>query len=191
MTPEKYIPELDKYSLVVLKPDSLRDCLTDNIIADLEEHGLFVIYRKTIQFNREIATYVYEEHKNSENFPFMVESLLLKKDQGEQYPCILLLLRAESVALEKTRIAKGRADKSGIRAKYRKYYWYELEEMGHKGDELKHLLSRNRLHVPDDHNMMLKTVGILLNEKDINQLRLSDKKLADFLSKYLKEVGSY
>lgn len=181
MTPERNIPELDRYSIALIKPDAFRDHLSECIVADLEEQGLTVIHRKEMKLDRPTAAYVYEEHKDGENFPFMVESLLLKDNQGEQLPCMLLLLRADTNALDRTRVAKGRADKSGIRAKYRMYFWYELEEMGYSGADLKHMLARNRLHVPDDYERMIEVIGVLLNEGDISRLREIDVEAANFL----------
>lgn len=178
-------PELGQYSITMIKPDAHRDYLSQMIIADLEEAGLCVVYRKEMRLEPHEAESTYEEHRDSINYPYMVESLLLKDGYGEQYPCMLLVLKTESDnALELNQKVKGQADKSGIRAKYRMYFWHELEEMGYHGEDLSLILARNRLHVPDDHDMMVEILGLLLTEKDIEKIAEREGELADIIRRF-------
>jgi hypothetical protein len=115
----------------------------------------------------------------------MVESLLLKDKNGDQYPCMLLVLKFdEKDALGATQKVKGRADKSGIRAKYRLHLWHELEEMGYEGDELSSILARNRLHVPDDHQRMTEILGVLLTEHEIEEVSQRENRLGQVVREY-------
>lgn len=177
--------ELDQYSITIIKPDAFRDHLSQMIVSDLEEAKLQVIYRREMRLERHEAESTYEEHRDTENYPYMVESLLLEDEDGEQYPCMLLILKAETEnALELNRKVKGRTDRSGIRARYRMFFWYELEEMGFEGEKLSMMLARNRLHVPDDSNRMIETLGLLLTEKDIENISERDGELAEIVRQY-------
>jgi len=178
-------PGLDRYSVTIIKPDAYRDFLSQMVVSDLEDAGLSVVYRKEMKLERHQAESTYEEHRDEKNFPYMVESLLLKDGNGVQYPCMLLVFKSDSDnALELNQQAKGRADKDGIRAKYRLHFWYELEEMGYEGDELSSILARNRLHVPDDHQRITEILGVLLTERDIEEISQRENELGQVVRKY-------
>lgn len=165
-------PSYENYSVAIIKPDAFRDYLSEMIISDFEKAELSVIFRKEMILNESKAKAIYSEHQTSKSYHFGVKSLLLEDKMGNKLPCMLLILQSNigNNALQKTQEAKGRADKDGIRAKYRKYFWYELEKMGYSGDELKLMLSRNRLHVPTNHKTTAKVLAILLTEKDIESI---------------------
>ena len=178
-------PNTERYSLTIIKPDAFRDHLSQQIIADLEESGLAVVYRKEMRLEAYEAEATYEEHRCSLYFPYMVGSLLLQNNQGEQYPCMLLVLKAEvGNALEINIKIKGKGDKTGIRAKYRFYSWHELGEKGYQGQVQSMMFSRNRLHVPDNHNRMIEILGLLLTENDMENFLEEDRKLADEIKLY-------
>lgn len=184
----------EDYSIAILKPDAFRDYLSQMIIDDFEEYGLDVVFRKQMLLDEETAQDVYLEHKDSELYPFMVESLLLERESGEQLPCMLLILKrrqGEGSALDQTQVAKGRADKSGIRAKYRLYFWYELEEMGFEGRELSLKLSQNRLHVPDDYERLSEVLGVLLSKADLERLRDTALDFADWLEERFEQLDRH
>jgi len=188
MNPERR-PELESYSMALIKPDAYRDVLSQMIIADLEEAGLSIVFRKEMRLERHEAEFSYDEHRGSKNYPFMVESLMLKDKHGDQYPCMLLVLKSgEDDALGLTQKAKGRADRDGIRAKYRLYFWHELEEMGYLGDELSSMLARNRLHVPDDHQRMTEILGVLLTERDVDEISQREDQLGNIIREYKDSV---
>lgn len=190
MNPERR-PELENYSMVIIKPDAYRDVLSQMIVSDLEEAGLSVVFRKEMKLETHEAEFSYDEHRDSKNYPFMVESLMLKDKNGDQYPCMLLVLKSEhDDALGLTQKAKGRADRDGIRAKYRLHFWHELEEIGYHGDELSSMLARNRLHVPDDHQRMTEILGVLLTERDVDEISQREGQLGDVVREYKDSIPS-
>lgn len=183
---------LEYYSAVIIKPDAIRDSLSEMIIGDLEQAGLSVVYRRELILKREVAEQLYAKHLatelGQERYPYAVESLLLEDVLGNQYPCVFLILKSkEPNALTLTQEAKGRADKSGIRAKYRIFFWYELEHMGITGDELKIRLSQNRLHIPDSYEGVKNTIKTLVNKKDISYIEENNLDLA----RVIKSICSF
>ena len=180
-------PSHENYSVAIIKPDAFRDYLSEMIISDFERAGLSVIFRKEMILNESKAKAIYSEHQTPESYHFGVKSLLLEDRLGNRLPCMLLILQSNTGnnALQETQKAKGRTDKDGIRAKYRKYFWYELEEMGYSGDELKLMLSRNRLHVPANHEAAARTLTILLTEKDIESIRSSAPEFGSWIKSFM------
>lgn len=188
--PTENKPNFENYAIAILKPDSYRDYLDQMILADFEKEGLSVVFRKEMKLDEGMAQRVYFEHNASKLYPFMVESLLLKDKTGDQLPCMLIVLKSEESgsdnALTKTQQVKGRADKNGIRAKYRMYYWHELEKMGYTGDELSMKLAQNRLHVPDDYQRTAEILGVLLTKNDTERLAETAPDFAHWLKGHLE-----
>lgn len=188
-------PTFESYSVAIIKPDAYRDFLEQVILDDFEKAGLSVVFRKEMKLNEQAAKQVYLEHETAKLYPFMVQSLLLEDKDHEQLPCMLVILRGQvegqnSVLTQSQRI-KGRADKEGIRAKYRMYYWHELEKMGYTGNELDTKLAQNRLHIPDDYQRTAEILGVLMTESDINRLAETAPDFADWLGNRLEEIKKH
>lgn len=177
---------IDYYSTAIIKPDAFRDFLTPMIIDDLRNEGLSVVFRKELILRKEEAEQLYADHLMTESgrqrFSFAVSSFLLKDKFGCRYPSMFLVLRSNDPhALDITKKAKGQADKSGIRAKYRMFFWYELEQMGIEGADLQTRLSQNRLHVPDDCERMKEMLRLFVNGDDVDMIQEVDRTLAEIL----------
>lgn len=158
----------NKFTVMFIKPDAVRDGLVDQIVGEFIEAGLMPIFVKPIELTWEQAMMIYRDHVNNPNYEFAVKSLV------EEFECktsIFFLLKSDSDdALSLAQEIKGRADKNGIRAKYRRYLWTELKERGIEGDELKTMLSRNRVHVPDSDSHVCEIVDALLTETELKEV---------------------
>ena len=180
-------PSYENYAIAIIKPDAFRDYLSEMIISDFEKAGLSVIFRKEMILNEPKAKAIYSEHQISKSYHFGIKSLLLEDNLGNRLPCMLLILQSntENNALQEAQKAKGRTDKDGIRAKYRKYFWYELEKMGYSGDELKLMLSRNRLHVPTNYEAIARVLTTLLTEKDIESITSRAPEFGSWIKRFM------
>lgn len=84
-----------QYSLLVLKPDTLRQVLDVNIICDLEDRGFEIVKRKMVKFTPEQAGELYDEKKDYNYFPLLKEFM----SSGQS---ICLILRSDK-AIEKSK----------------------------------------------------------------------------------------
>lgn len=171
--------ENNKFTIIFIKPDAIRDGLIDQIVGDFAEAGLNPVFSKPMELMWDQAMMIYRDHMGNPNYEFAVKSLI---EEEECKTSLFLLLKNESGdALSKAQELKGRADKSGIRAKYRRYLWTELKEKGIEGDELRTMLSRNRVHVPDSDDHVCEIIGFLLTENELREIIEVDPELMGFL----------
>lgn len=167
------------YTVMIIKPDAMKDILSNMIIVDIESEGFEVIARKELKLTRRQAEFLYSDHINYENYEYAVNSLL--QDENEHSSTILVLRCPEGKALKNAQSAKGRADKEGIRAKYRKYLWYELMEQEMGSGELKMLLSKNRVHVPTTDRHAREIVKSLFSKQEMEDILGRDPEAVGFI----------
>jgi nucleoside diphosphate kinase len=171
--------KINKFAIVFIKPDAIKDRLIEPIISEFRESGFELVFSKPLNLTQEEATIIYDDHIDNPNYKYAIDSLL---EEDDCKTCLFLLLkRADGNAINIAKETKGRADQSGIRAKYRRYLWTELKEKGIEGELLQKMLSRNRVHVPDSEVLIRKIIKLLLNEKEIKNILQIDPELSEFI----------
>ena len=169
----------NKFTIVFIKPDAINDGLVDQIMRDFAEAGLASVFCKPLELNWDQALFIYRDHLDNPNYRFAVKSLT--EEEGCKTSLFFLLKRDAGDALKTAQEVKGRADRSGVRAKYRRYLWTELQERGITGDELETMLSRNRVHVSDSDNHVCYILGMLIDDLELRQLIKIDPELVGFI----------
>jgi nucleoside diphosphate kinase len=177
----------NKFTVMFVKPDALNDGLTGPILDDFAEAGLVPVYRKLLNLDQNKAMMVYRDHMGNQNYRFAVNSLM--EESGCKTCLMLLLKREDGEALSVAQKIKGRADKDGVRAKYRRYLWTDLMEKGIEGEELKTMLSRNRVHVPDSDEHVCEIMMGLLDNSEMEEVAVLDPELVDFVRGCGGEIG--
>lgn len=157
------------YSIAIIKPDAHRDILVEMITEDIKQGGLDIVYAKDMSLSVEQAQKIYSDHINDPHFETCVKSLYGEK----QHNCatILIIKSKNGHSLDKLQRIKGRADKDGIRLKYKLFSREEFEEKGYTGEGLKEELAKNRIHVPDSDELNIDLIKILLSDKEIKMLK--------------------
>lgn len=169
----------NKFTIMFIKPDAVRDGLIDQIVGDFLEAGLIPVFSKPMELTWDQAMIIYRDHMDNPNYEFAVRSLIEEEDCKESL--FLFLKNENGDTLAKAQETKGRADKNGVRAKYRRYLWSELKEKGIEGDELKTMLSRNRVHVPDSDDHVCEIIGLLLSESELREIMEANPELIELL----------
>lgn len=172
----------NKFAVVFIKPDAINDRLAERILSDFMEAGLSFIHLKLVELTLEQATFIYKDHINSPNFKFALDSIM-REDKCETVLFLIAKLK-EGDALLIAQQTKGRADTSGIRAKYRRYLRVDLIEKGIEGDELKKLLSRNRLHIPDSNQHVCEILEMILEPEELSAIVKLDPEFRSFVESF-------
>lgn len=133
------------YGLVILKPDTVRDSLEDDIIRCLEEGGLEIVWRAYWQIRPETAQIIYPKKVMDPTYSSIARAISFG-------PAMVIVVRhsTNTDIWELLRQLKGRMDTGGIRNRFRHYSRAELILMGYEGQSLQDKLAENRLHTPDD-----------------------------------------
>lgn len=171
--------ENDQHTIAILKPDAIRDGLERKIIGDFENNGLCVIYKRSFRCDLSIASFIYRKDFGSRRFPFAVRSLMSDGPVRDSMLCILRF--TEGDALRRAQLVKGKADRYGLRAKYRRFYWTKLRSLGVSGSKFMERVSRNRLHVPDSVDSARSIVSVISPRSEIFRLVNSEPKIRAFM----------
>ena len=134
-----------QYGLVILKPDSIRDDLENNIIRCLEEGGLKIIWREYWQIRSEVAHIIYPKEVAEPTYSSRVKAITF----GLSMVVVVKNLTNTDI-WEVLQKLKGRMDAGGIRKRFCYHSKNELILMGYKGLSLQDKLAENRLHTPDN-----------------------------------------
>jgi nucleoside diphosphate kinase len=134
-----------RYGLVILKPDSIRDGLENNIIRCLEEGGLEIVWKEYWQIRPEVAHIIYPKEVAEPTYSSRVKAITF----GLSMVIVVKNLTNTDI-WEALRKLKGRMDMGGIRKRFCYHSKDELILMGYKGLSLQDKLAENRLHTPDD-----------------------------------------
>jgi|GEM_PF-5552473 len=134
-----------QYGLVILKPDSIRDSLENDIIRCLEEGGLEIVWKEYWQIRPEIVQRIYIKEAADPIYSSRVRAISFG-------PSMVVIVKnpINTDIWEVLRQLKGRMDTDGIRKKFCSYSKSELILMGYDGQSLEDKLAENRLHTPDD-----------------------------------------
>lgn len=125
----------------ILKPDTVRDCLEEMVLKDIQDYGIEILWRKYYNFNCRDIQQIYSKLRAKKHFDCTTNAMTFG-------PSLVFLGRGDN-AYEVCKLIKGNWDRGGIRAKYRIYSKEQLEEMGYSGDKLETKLSENRIHFTD------------------------------------------
>jgi len=134
-----------QYGLVILKPDSIRDSLENDIIRCLEERGLEIVWKEYWQIRPEIVQMIYPKEAVDPIYSSRVRAISLGLSM-----VIVVKNPINTDIWEVLRQLKGRMDTDGIRKKFCYHTKDELILMGYDGLSLQDKLAENRLHTPDD-----------------------------------------
>ncbi|MDO8513816.1 MAG: nucleoside-diphosphate kinase [bacterium] len=134
-----------QYGLVILKPDSIRDSLENDIIRCLEEGGLEIVWKEYWQIRPEIVQMIYPEKVVEPTYSSTVKAISFGLSM-----VIVVKNPTNTDIWEVLRQLKGRMDTDGIRKKFCYHSKDELVLMGYDGLSLQDKLAENRLHTPDD-----------------------------------------
>lgn len=167
------------YTILVIKPDAMKDLLCLSILNDFENAGFRIVLRKVIQFSKEAAEFIYRDHALLDNFVYAVASLL--EDDGERNSMIFVLSHHRQDALAEAQVVKGRADRAGVRARYRRYIWFYLKNTNLSDQEQKVLLSKNRVHVPDTNQHAAEIINRMFSWVEIQDLCAREPTAGNFL----------
>lgn len=134
-----------QYGLVVLKPDSIRDGLENDIIRCLEEGGLEIVWKEYWQIRPEIVRTIYPKKVAEPTYFSIARAISFG-------PSMIIVVKNPTNAdtWEVLRQLKGRMDTDGIRKKFCYHSKDELMLMGCEGLPLQDKLAENRLHTPND-----------------------------------------
>ena len=134
-----------QYGLVILKPDSIRDSLENDIIRSLEEGGLEIVWKEYWQIRPEIVQTIYPKKMAEPTYFSIARAISFG-------PSMIIVVKNSTNAdiWEVLRQLKGRMDTDGIRKKFCYHSKSELMLMGYEGLPLQDKLAENRLHTPDD-----------------------------------------
>jgi len=168
-----------KFTVMFIKPDAINDGLVDQILSDFIKAGLVPVLGKKLNLNLDQASMVYRDHMDNQNYEFAIKSLV--EEGGCKTSLFFVLKREKGDALLTAQEIKGRSDINGVRAKYRRYLWTELKEKGVVGEELKNMLSRNRVHVPDSNTHVCEIINVLLDNDELKKIQEADIDLIDFI----------
>ena len=134
-----------QYGLVILKPDSIRDSLENDIIRCLEEGGLEIVWKEYWQIRPEIVHIVYPKRVVEPTYSSIVRAISFGLSM-----VIVVKNPTNTDIWEVLQQLKGRMDTDGIRKKFCYHSKDELILMGYDGLALQDKLAENRLHTPDD-----------------------------------------
>lgn len=148
-----------QYGLVILKPDSVRDGLENDIIGCLEEGGLEIVWKAYWQIRPEIAQIIYPKEVLDPTYSSRIKAISFG-------PSMVTVVKSSTNTdiWEVLRQLKGRMDTDGIRKKFCYHSKDELILMGYDGLSLQDKLAENRLHTPDDAEGAATILALCLEE---------------------------
>src|SRR5450631_1663929 len=109
-------------TLVLIKPDGLKNSLTGNILTKLAETRLTIVGAKVVSVSRELAEQHYIHLKDKPFFPELL-NYIQGKIYGEEYQRVLAMVYRGENAIQKVRDIAGatnpeEADSTSIRGAY-------------------------------------------------------------------------
>lgn len=173
--------ESGKYAAFFVKPDAMQYFLGQQIIQDIEDTGLRVVFRKEITITEHDVPRLYPDHAKTDEFPSIVKLyemgptmlLIVEDERSDEHPDIF----------QRVREVKGKAREGGIRDKYLLGRREDLEARGLSGRELMDELAKNRVHATDNQEEMDLLVDMFISPTDIGQIKQYYEDLA-------KELGA-
>lgn len=169
-------PTPAKYAAFFVKPDAMQYFLDQQIIKDIEDTGLRVVFRKEINITEQDILRLYPDHAKTDEFPSIVKLykmgptvfLIVEDERGAEHPDIF----------QRVREVKGKAREGGIRDKYLLGRKEDFEAQGLSGSELMDELAKNRIHATDNQAEMDLLVDMFISPNDISQIRQYNQDLA-------------
>lgn len=169
----------EKYALVVLKPDALRQYLDPNILAGIQENGLEIIKRRMLRMSREQVGAFYSEKKEYNYYPLL-------EDYLTREPSMCLIVKSEQDDATKT--AKEYRDWARLNLKRCRYEltgedMVLLSESKHplQTEITREMALENLIHVADNFSEVGRCVRGLFFRCDMNDLQRREPRLYNFL----------
>jgi len=156
--------DLDKYIWIIIKPDSIKEKVSDSIYYDILKEWFKVKIAKIMQIKTKQVPYIYPDKINTDRYPFSHYSVT-------NWPAILLLLEKENSYKDFPKIKWDSHWKWWIREKYRKNTKKELEEKWLVWPELEYELCKNKIHSSDNIEETILLLAWLLNNDEINKIK--------------------
>lgn len=163
--------------VIIIKPDATREFLTEMIIRNFEDAGVSILLRKDIYFKEGDVPIIYPECVKLERYSSIVKSITGDYGEGGCHSTLLITTCNEGNVRHFLRELKGKSDSHGIRRKYLRHFWYDLEGMGYSGERLRDELAKNRLHIPDSFEVCLEIMRRFLTPAEKQELFFRDKEL--------------
>ncbi len=167
-------------TVIIIKPDAVRDILESQIISDFCEKVDFqILFAKYHQFSDPQVISLYPDWVDKSVFPFMVKNLTMGKS-------LVLLVRGEESS-KKIAAVKGKMNiGGGLRNKYCKYTVDQMIDMGYTEYQINQLKAENRMHSTDTDYEALEVINIICSNHEL--LMVSKYFTGSFLQTvYIKE----
>lgn len=152
-----------EYAMIILKPDSIRDNLEFNMIQDLKEAGIKVLWGKYWEIPPCVVSLIYPKEVGKNTYSSTKRALTFG-------PSLVLLVRGINI-YDRLTIIKGKMDKGGIRGKYCEKRKKELIDMGYAGQKLQDRLAENRLHTADNFEETIIIYSLCVSFPDKEQIK--------------------
>lgn len=154
---------MDKeYAAIIIKPDSIRDLLEGNIMQDLLDFEIEIIWRNYRKLSEGFVGLIYKKYMDNPIFPSAVKAMV----NGLS---LVILARGENIYGRLPEI-KGKMNTGGIRLKYKIKSKEELVSAGYTGRELQDILAENRLHTAENVEETIMICALYMASYDKDQL---------------------
>jgi nucleoside diphosphate kinase len=163
----------------LIKPDANCLGIADQMINDMQEAGLEIMYRKDVKVTPEQLSTLYPTQHQGEEYPSVIKLF----DMG---PATLVLVRLHNQIdidnftdiFEFLKIVRGKAREGGIRDKYLLFHKEDFIAQGLTGRELMDELAQNRIHAPDNNSELDILFNLFLQEEDIKAIKEYNEEIA-------------
>ncbi len=148
-------------TVIVIKPDAVRDVLEGQIINDFVQKVDFeILFAKYHRFNYQQVVSMYPDWKHKEVFPDMVRNLTF----GDS---LILLVRGNESS-KKIAEVKGKMNiGGGLRNKYRRQTVEWMMQMGYPEHVIRQLKAENRMHSTDTTCEALEIMSLVCSNQEI------------------------
>ncbi|MDP2630720.1 MAG: nucleoside-diphosphate kinase [Candidatus Uhrbacteria bacterium] len=163
---------MERYAVVLIKPDAIRDVLEERILRDLQEEALVTpVFRKFWKVTADIAELLYPEWIERLVFPAMLYNIT----QGES---LFVVVRGDDTMYQSLARVKGKMNQGGLRLKYRAHSIEEWRELGYSGRDLENKIAENRLHTTDTFEEAVFLCKLAFTSDDLAVIRSVAPRLA-------------
>lgn len=148
-------------TVIVIKPDAVRDVLESMIIRDFREKVDFkILFAKYHQFTYSQVVSLYPDWVDKREFPYMAKNLTMDKS-------LVLLVEGEDSS-KRIAAVKGKMNiGGGLRNKYRKNSVEQMMDMGYTEHQINELKAENRIHSTDTDYEALEVINIICSNHEL------------------------
>lgn len=151
-------------TVIVIKPDAVRDCLEGLIMDDfMEQIELNILFAKYHRFTFEQVELIYPDWVTQPVFPFMVKNLTF----GES---LIVLVQGDDSSRKIAKL-KGKMNKGGgLRHKYCLHKISQMDVSLYSEDELEALKAENRMHSTDFSYEALEILNLVCSNSELLEI---------------------